>query len=80
MAGPTPVPFEGVFVLFYFSGNGYSSVRIVHLTGEHFGIIIYNIKKQKNRARSSVNKLKIIKEKDFSYFDDLIYLGAEFRR
>ena len=41
--------------------------------------ILYNIKKQKNRARSSVNKLKIIKEKDFSYFDDLIYLGAEFR-
>ena len=39
MAGPTPVPFEGVFVLFYFSGNGYSSVRIVHLTGKHFGII-----------------------------------------
>ena len=39
MADPTPVPFEGVFVLFYFLGNGYSSVRIVHLTGEHFGII-----------------------------------------
>ena len=41
MASPTPVPFEGVFVLSYFSGNGYSSVRIVHLTGEHFGIIIF---------------------------------------
>ena len=39
MAGPTSVPFEGVFVLSYFSGNGHSSVRIVHLTGEHFGII-----------------------------------------
>ena len=39
MAGSTPVPFEGVSVLFYFSGNGYSSVRIVHLTSEHFGII-----------------------------------------
>ena len=42
--------------------------------------ILYNIKKQKNRARSTVNKLNIIKEKYFSYFDDLIYLGAEFRR
>ena len=39
MAGSTPVPFEGVSVLFYFSDNGYSSARIVHLTGEHFGII-----------------------------------------
>ena len=39
MAGSTPVPFEGVSVLLSLSDNGYSSTRIVHLTGEHFGII-----------------------------------------
>ena len=44
MAGSTPVPIEGVFVLFSLSGNGYSSARIVHLTGEHFGIIKYYAK------------------------------------
>ena len=43
MAGSTPVPFEGVSVLFYFSGNGYSSARIVHLTGEHFDIISFYV-------------------------------------
>ena len=43
MAGSTPVPFEGVFVLFSLLGNGYSSARIVHLTGEHFGIIRINV-------------------------------------
>ena len=41
MAGSTPVPIEGVPVLFSLSGNGYSSARIVHLTGEHFNIIMY---------------------------------------
>ena len=35
----TGVPFKGVSVLLYFSGNSYSSVRIVHFTGELFGII-----------------------------------------
>ena len=44
MAGSAPVPFEGVSVLFYFSGNGYSSARIVHLTGEHFSIISTQMK------------------------------------
>ena len=29
-------------MLFYFSGNGFSSVRIVRLTGEHFGIISFD--------------------------------------
>ena len=42
LAGSTPdPPFEGVFCIFLFSGTGCSSVRVVHLTGEHFGIITY---------------------------------------
>ena len=41
LAGSTPdPPFEGVFCIFLFSGTGCSSVRVVHLTGEHFGIIM----------------------------------------
>ena len=56
MAGPTPVPFEGVFVLFYFSGNGHSSVRIVHLTGEHFDII----NKYKD-VRVNINDRELVK-------------------
>ena len=41
LAGSTPdPPFEGVFCIFLFSGTGCSSVRVVHLTGEYFGIII----------------------------------------
>ena len=57
MAGSTPVPFEGVSVLFYFSGNGYSSARIVHLTGEHFGIITnltQNLKKNPNPIENKI--------------------------
>ena len=40
MAGSTPDPPLKVFLCtFLFSGTGCSSVRVVHLTGEHFGII-----------------------------------------
>ena len=39
LVGSTPEPFEGVSVLFSLSGNGYRVQKIVHLTGELFGII-----------------------------------------
>ena len=73
MAGPTPVPFEGVFVLFYFSGNGHSSVRIVHLTGEHFDIInIYFLLTKKKMIKFCIYYYseKIRKDKIRANYDD----------
>ena len=62
MAGSAPVPFEGVSVLFYFSGNSYLSARIVHLTGEHFGII--------TTQKKNMDKDKDL-EKMFAYWSQL---------
>ena len=67
MAGSTPVPFDGVSVSFYFSGNGYSSARIVHLTGEHFGIIIF---KQHN---SNVIKVFILNFVSFQLLNHITF-------
>ena len=60
MAGSTPdPPLKAFLCVFLFSGTGCSSAGIVHLTGEHFGIIT----KQHVRRYLSITLMKGLDEK-----------------
>ena len=70
MAGSTPEPPLKVFLYCsIFSGTGCSSVRVVHLTGEHFGIIIaHNLN---NLSKSQDNKNQPKKTQPWFLFPQL---------
>ena len=68
MAGSTPDPPLKVFLFtFLFSGTGCSSVRVVHLTGEYFGIIsehCFRWGNKWNRIKDGLFKEKNKEKKD----------------